>query len=175
MSCACINQYFDLHVTSMGPTRMIVEDQSVWMDDDGFSSVLTIDVSVRSLTSRGINFVYPLYVGKRNILTAKELYGGKDGECIKDDIFCFEIGPNGNGACGVKMSVNRAYLQNAKCTLLSLMANAIDETDYNLIQDVKMLIEVIEAHVELGRIEDARNIYKILSNKLKEFTCECCN
>ncbi len=158
----------------MGSTRMVIEDQSIWMDDAGFSDALSINVSVKSLTRRGIASTIPLAVNKRNILTAKELYGGKPGDCIKDDLYCFSIGPEGDGACGVFMSITRAFLPNAKCALDALIAAEKDEKDTQMIMRVEHLIAKVEAQAEVGMVEDAKVQYKLLTDLLKGLICDCC-
>lgn len=174
MKCPCINKIFDLSVSAAGPTRMVIEDQSVWTDEISDSSVLSIQVSVKSLTAGGMVNTIPLAVNKRNILTAKDLSVGEEGECIEDGLYCFSIGPEGPGACGRLMSINRAFLPNAKCALQSLIANARDENDEKNYKRVEWLIEAIEAQTELDRPEEAKATYKVLHDLLKVLNCDCC-
>ena len=175
MECSCINQIFDLYISAMGSTRMVIEDQSIWMNDVGFSDALSINVSVKSLTrGGGIVSTIPLVVNKRNIVTAKELYGGNPGDCIKDDLYCFSIGPEGDGACGVFMSITRAFLPNAQCALEALIVGEKDEKDTQMIRRVEELIAKIEAQAEVGMVEDAKVQYKMLSDLLKGLICDCC-
>lgn len=153
---------------------MVIDDQSVWMDKIGFTSALSIDVSVKSLTSRGIAAVIPLDFSRRNTLTAKELYGGKEDECIEDGLYCFSIGPDGPGACGVVMSINRAFLPSAYCALDSLIAKAVGANDERNYQKVEWLIKAIEAQTSLEMIEKAKATYKVLKDFLKGLSCDCC-
>lgn len=177
MRCACINQIFDLSVKAEDPTKMIIEDQSLWMNDAGFDEGLNIDVHIKSLTARGIEVTIPLAVKRRNILTAKELYdGGKEGDCIKDDLYCFSIGPEGEGACGEYMAINRAFLPGANCALHALKANAKDARDDEIWMSVWRMIGKVESQVILNRVEEAKDTYELLKAKLKSLNCECgCN
>lgn len=175
MGCACIKQIFDLSVSAIDLTRMAVEDQSVWMDDAGFDDGLNIDVHIKSLTARGIDVTIPLAVKKRNILTAKELFGGNEGDCIPDDLLCFTIGPHGPGACGIEMSINRAWLPGPWCALETLKANAKDERDDMIWLDVWRMIGKVESQVRLNRVEGAIDTYELLKEKLKGLRCDCCN
>jgi hypothetical protein len=178
MGCSCINKIFDLFISAMGPTQMVLEDQSVWMDDAGFSGALTINVSVKSLTSRGIDTVIPLDVNRRNILDAEDLGSGKSGDCIKDGIYCFTIGPKvdpeGDGHCGVEMSIGRAFLPSAWCAYDALLTNARDDKDYENASRVFVLINAIEAQAIETRVEQAIANYKILTDLLNSLICECC-
>lgn len=170
MGCACINKIFDLSVSAMGSTQMVIEDQSVWMDDAGFSDALSIEVSVKSLTRRGMVYkTVPLAVNRRNILTAEDLGIGKPGDCIKDDLYCFSV-----VSCGVGMSITRAYLANAYCALDALVANAKDEKDERIIRRIELLIGAIESATILDRAEEAKGNYKILTELLKDLICDCC-
>lgn len=119
-------------------------------------------------------FTIPLAVNKRNIYTAKELYSGKEGECIEDGLYCFTIGRECPGGCGIEMSINRAFLPNARCALQSLIANARDENDERNYKRVEWLIESVEAQVELDRPEEAKATYKVLFDLLKSLNCDCC-
>jgi len=170
MKCQCINKIFDLSVTSMGPTRMVIEDQSVWMDDSGFDYGVTFDVNIKSLTARGINVTIPLAVNRRNILTAKELWGGNKDQCIKDDIYCFTV-----VSCGIPMSINRSFLPNAKCAVDALWGKKRDSKDEQTIDEINRLINTIESQIILDRGEQAKDTHKILRDKLKGLICECCN
>lgn len=174
MECACIKKIFDLSVSSLDPTKMIIRDQSIWMDDAGFDYGLTYNVHIKSLTSRGIDITIPLLVKEHNILTAKELYGGQEGTCIKDDMYCFSIGPDGPGACGVKMSINRAFLPSAYCALDTLRANSVDEKGDMIADEVWRLIGEVESQVRLNRGEEAKDTYVVLMDKLKALNCDCC-
>lgn len=175
MGCACINKIFDLSVTAMDPTRMLVKDNSVWMDDSGFDThEVTFDIHITSLTARGIDTTIPLAIGGSMILTAKELYGGKSGDCIKDGFYCFSVGPEGVGACGEYMAINRVWLPNAMCALDALRANGKDDIDKQIEMDVWRLINKIDSQVRLNWIEEAKDLYKILSDKLKGLNCDCC-
>lgn len=170
MGCSCINQIFDLSVTANGPTRMIIEDQSIWMDDAGYEDAVIFDINIKSLTTRGINKTIPLFVNRRNILTASDLYGGKVGECIKDDLYCFTV-----KSCGIPMSITRAFMPNAYCAWHTLNSNQIDEIDKANADDVKRLISIIESQIKLDRPEQAKDTYQVLTNKIKSLNCECCN
>jgi len=168
MGCSCINQIFDLSVTDSGPTKMVIEDQSTWMDEPGYEQPVTFDINIRSLTNRGINKTIPLFVNRRNILTAKDL--GLKGECIKDDLYCFSV-----KSCGVPMSITRAFLPNAECVWHTLNANQTDQIDQMNADDVKRLIGIIESQIILDRAEQAKETYKVLTDKIKGLNCECCN
>lgn len=170
MKCQCINKIFDLSVSSMGPGRMVIEDHSVWMDDAGFDDGVVFEVNIKSLTARGVNKTIPLAVKRRNILTAKELYGGKEGDCIRDDLYCFTV-----VSCGIPMSINRSFLANAKCALDALWGKAKDEKDEVTIREVNRMVNAIESQIVLDRGEQAKDTYKILSEKLKKLNCDCCN
>lgn len=147
----------------------------MWMDDSGFeTNGVTFDIHIKSLTARGIDTTIPLAVGGSKGLTAKELYGGKPGECIKDGFFCFSIGPKGVGACGEYMAINRVWLPSAICALDALRANGMDEIDKQIEMDVWRLINKIDSQVRLNRIEEAKSTYKVLSDKLKGLNCDCC-
>lgn len=154
----------------MGPAKMVIEDHSVWMNDAGFDDGITIDVNIKSLTARGIAKTIPLAVKRRNIITAKELYSGKDGDCIKDDLYCFTV-----VSCGISMSINRSFLPNAKCALDSLWGNARDDNDKRIATEIWRLINKVESQTILDRGEQAQDTYKILRDKLKNLSCECCN
>lgn len=175
MGCACIKKIFDLSVKPMGLTKMVIEDQSVWMDDAGFDHGLNIDVHIKSLTGRGIDFTIPLAVKRQNILTAKELYGGTEETCIPDDLYCFTIGPEGPGACGELISITRAFLPGADCALHSLRANAKDAKDEQIALEVWRMIGKIHSQIELNRVEGAKDTYELLKNKLKSLRCDCCD
>lgn len=154
----------------MGPTRMVIEDHSVWMDDAGFDDGVTFDINIKSLTARGINKTIPLAINRRNILTAKALGIGKNGGCIHDDIYCFTV-----VSCGIPMSINRSFLPNAKCAVDALWGNKRDSKDEQTIDEVWRLINTIESQIRLDRGEQAIDTHKILRNKLKGLICECCN
>lgn len=173
MGCACIKKIFDLSVTADGLTRMVIEDQSVWMDDAGFEDGLNIDVHIKSLTAREIETTISLAVNRRNILTAKELKVGETGDCIPDDLYCFTIGPNGPGACGIEMSINRPFIPGAECAWHALMANARDAKEEAIADDVWRMIKKIESHVRLNRVESAIVTYDLLKRKLKGLNCDC--
>lgn len=170
MGCACINQIFDLYVTANGPTQMIIEDQSTWMDDAGYDDGVIFDINIKSLTTRGINKTIPLFVKRRNILTAKDLYGGKAGECIKDDLYCFSV-----KSCGIPISITRAFLPSAWCAYHTLNGNQKDAKDEMIVNEIERLIGIVESQIILDRPEQAKETYEVLSEKIKGLVCECCN
>ena len=170
MACACINKVFDLTVMAVGATKMVVYDDSIWAEGPEFEDIETMSVSVRSLTSRGIAATIPLTVKGKTVVDAATLGIGKPGDCIRDGLYCFEV-----SSCGRKYSINRAWLPNAGCAVDALVANAVDDNTYGIAAEVKRLVDVIEAQTRLGRIEEARSTYKVLSNKLKGIICDCCN
>lgn len=168
--CNCINRIFDLSISATGTSRMVIDDHSVWMDEDGFSGASSFDVSVKPLAKRGTALTVPLSVRGRTILTAEDLKTGSAEDCIKDGLYCFEC-----DSCGVHMSITRAFLPNAYCAKDALVAKAVDDIDFKVIDKVSWLIAAVEAQTALDRIEEAKETYKILQDTLKDLICECCN
>jgi len=154
----------------MGPTRMVIQDRSAWMDDAGFDSAGTFEVNIQSLTARAINKTIALAIKGETIITAKELWGAKSEQCIKDDVYCFTT-----ISCGVPMSINRSFLPNAMCAVDALWGKKRDSKDEQTIDEINRLINAIESQIRLDRGEQAKDTHKLLRDKLKGLLCECCN
>lgn len=175
MDCACINKIFDLAITAYGPTKMIIDDHSVWTNEQNFlRAYLSFEVSVDSLTKRGMVHAIPLLIGGRTTITAKELGYGDESSCIADDLYCFTVPKDGAG-CGREISITRAYLPRANCVVDTLYADAQSEADYKQIDKIERLIRGVESQTELGRYEEAKQTHLILERELKDLICECCN
>jgi hypothetical protein len=169
-NCACIKKYFDLYVSSTDCRHLILEDQSVWMSSTGFSIPQPFVVTVDSLsfsTSHDIT-VDP---SKRNVYTSVDIHGTDNEECISDGIYCFRT-----ESCGVKYSINRAYLCNARCQIDTL----ISQNSLRLVEDIQQLefiYKSVEINTKLGKLKVASDMFEVLVTKLQKLGCDkksCC-
>lgn len=168
--CACIKKDFNLYVGSQDCLTMELEDQSVWMDSSGFSSPTTYDIGVISVEN-GVDTTITIDANKRNLLTTKELRGTSENLCISDGFFCFTA-----DSCGVKYTINRAFLCNTRCRIDTYVSRInLDKYNLNDVEELNLLYDSIEINTKIGKLEVAKNSFKILQKKLEKLGCAHCS
>lgn len=169
MAYACIDKIFDIQVKPLGVTRVLISDSSVWRDPpEGEGSSDTVELKLFSMLN-GMSIRLPIRIKGSTVITSKELYGTENEELIEDDILCFEI-----FNCGDTFKIQRALLGQVMCKIDTLIANAVDVKDRERITEYRLMAKAIESLSENGRVEDARDTYRVLQKKLDNVTCQYC-
>lgn len=168
--CACIKKDFNLYVGSQDCRTMELEDQSVWMDSSGFSAPTEYELDIKSVEN-GIDTTLTIDANKRNLLTTKELRGTTENFCINDGFFCFSA-----LSCGVKYTINRAFLCNTRCRIDTYVSKiTLNRSNLNDIEELNLLYDSVEINTKLGRLETAKDTFKILQKKLEKLGCAQCS
>jgi len=137
------------------------------MDEGSQIDGKSYDLKIKS-SVRGVENTIPLLVNRRNILTSKELFGTSKEQCIRDEVFCFST-----KICGIYYEINRAYLANANCKIDHLSSIAQDEIDEDNVAELRSLVDQVEIQARIGRSGEARETYRILKGKLRNYECGC--
>ena len=169
-NCACIKKYFDLFVDSTDCKHMVIEDQSVWMSSTGFNIPEIFEVTV---TDASFNRTFTIQVdpSKRNVFSSIELLGTTKEDCISDGIYCFKT-----ESCGVKYTINRAYLCNSRCQIDTLISQSNSQLISEL-EELEYLYKAVEINTKLGKLKVATEMFQVLQNKLEKLGCDkksCC-
>lgn len=168
MACGCIKKDFDIYVTYTDCKHIVIEDQSRWMEDAGYTRPESLTMKIR-LESRGKEITQEIFTNKRNILNSIDLLGTTEEQCLSDDIYCFTV-----DSCGLTYSVSRAYLCNTLCKIDQLTAKAKDAIDYENIRLLRSLAEAVEINTKIGKVQAASELLKDLTRRLAHLTCDHC-
>lgn len=168
MACSCIKGNYDAHVTNTDCKHLIYEDQSLWMDEIGYTKPETYPLTIH-IPSRGSQSTLLVYTDKRNSLTSKELFGSTDVLCLPDDIYCFTV-----QSCGVSYTISRAFLCNCLMRIDELVSRAESDDEIKEAKDFKSMAEAVEISVKMGKVEQAREMLTKLKKKLKQKNCTNC-
>lgn len=168
MACSCIKKYqYDVHIDYLDCKSLIYEDQSAWMDDEGFDVPETYQVTI-NIPSLNKTVTLDLYTNKRNIITSEMLLGSSD-QCLPDDIYCFSI-----ESCGLGMKVVRAYTCSTDCKIDSLSAKIKTREDESEVTYLRELSDSVKINARLGKNTAAASSFKLLKEKVNHLTCGMC-
>ncbi len=168
MSCACIQNHFDLSLRHLDCKSLVIEDQSKWIKDAGYAIPDTITVEV-SVPSRNRDISIQIETGKRNVFSTVGFFGTAEPLCFPDEIYCFKT-----ESCGISYTISRAVLCTLECRITSLIAAAKDEQDFSKILELQTMLDGVYTNAELGKVETARDIYKLLKKKVEHLDCGSC-
>lgn len=167
MSCSCLKNDLNFYIDYTNCRTLLLEDQSIWMEGDGFKDGEKLNVSIMAL-SLGKSFDIVLDVGKRNAYDSEDVIGIED-VCIPDDIFCFTV-----ENCGKVYSINRAYLCNTFCKIEQLKAKAKTQEERNQYRELETIADQIIVNSEFGKANAASELLHLLNKKLKHVKCGSC-
>jgi len=172
MDCPCIKKReFDIVISNRGCEYLVLEDQSVWVQDFGYEKPETFEVTIK-IDSRNIEKKVTLKTNGKNILTSKDLFDSTDLECLPDDVYCIST-----VSCGYELTINKANLCGVKSKLNELIykyAETMNADQRKIIFDLKLLIQSIEVNAEQDNITTARRLFKDVKDKLKAYHCDNC-
>ena len=144
MSCFCIKKLFDLHVTTAGCGRLVIDEQSKWMESGKPDSII---VSLR-IVSQQKEFKIEINTGGRTVFDVTEFFG--DGAtCLPDDIYCFEY-----ESCGIKYKISRAVFCSVDCKIEETLAQS--DGDFSEYTRLNSLSEAIKINARNGGIDKAK-------------------
>lgn len=169
-NCACIKKHFDLFVDSTDCKHLVVDDQSAWMNSTGFSFPEPFTVTISS-TSFGTSMDVIINPDKRNIFSSIDVLDTTEEECLSDGIYCFKT-----TSCGVKYSINRAYLCNSRCQIDTLISKS-NGTLISELEELEFYYSAVEINTKLGKLNIATEMFQVLQNKLERLGCDskkCC-
>lgn len=168
MACSCIKRYqYDVHIDHLDCKSLVYEDQSAWMDDDGYERPEKYDVEV-TITSLNKKVTLSLYTNKRNIITSEMLLGSST-QCLPDDIYCFYT-----ESCGLGSKIVRAYTCSTDCKIDILSSRIKTREDADEVRYLRELSDSIKINARMGKNTAASNSFKLLKEKLNHLTCGSC-
>lgn len=168
MSCACIQNFFDLSVGHLDCKSIVIEDHSKWISDAGYGVPEILDLTV-SVPSRASEITIQILTGKRNTFTTVDFFGTTESLCFPDEIYCFTA-----ESCGIKYTISRAFLCTLECRVTSLIASAKTDEDFHQILSLQTMLDGIKVNAELGKVETARDLYNLLKRKVEHLDCGNC-
>lgn len=168
-SCACIKGRFDIYVGNTDCRHMVIEDHSEWMSASGFTAPQPYEVEVTNMMYN-VTKVVTVDPDRRNVFTSKDLYGTVDEQCIPDGFYCFKA-----ESCGVKYTLYRAYLCNARCMIDGLISKPTGVT-IDDIYGLEYYMKAIEINTRMGKLKVATDVYSQLQRILEKLGCDakCC-
>lgn len=158
MACSCLKNNYNINVYHRGDA-VIYEDQSLWMEEEGYTIPDTYDV----------NLYYPetseptllsLRVKEQNIL---EL------ENIVDGIYCFET-----MSCTILYKSFKALLPEAEKKLRELKSKLTPtspQKDWDVVWKLEGYLEMINSSVALEQFDNANKAIDLLQDELSNYNC----
>ena len=167
MPCSCIKdtkQKFDFHLESLDCKTLIFTDLSNWQEEVPYiiPEKLDIEITLPSGQTRQVS-VTPKTTSK---ISLDDLSLSK--KCLPNGIYCFKT-----ESCGYTMTRHKAVVCKLYCKLDNLIAKAQTEEDNAIISELSNLIKSIEINTEIGKHQQAVEIYKIVDKKFSRLHCEC--
>ncbi len=169
MACSCIQNLFDLSVSHLDCKTLVIEDQSKWIVGEGYDKPSVVDVHV-SVPSRAANITIQIDPGKRNVFDTVSFFGTEERLCFPDEIYCFST-----ESCGIKYTISRAFLCTLECQITSLIASAKDPEEFTKILQLQTMLDGIYINAELGKVETAASLYRLLKSKVEHLNCGGCS
>lgn len=169
MSCACIQNHFDLSVDHLDCKTIVIEDHSKWITDTGYSVPEVMDIVV-DVPSRGNKVTLQIHTGKRNTFSTVDFFGTGESLCFPDEIYCFST-----TSCGIQYTISRAFLCTMECRITSLIASAKSDEDFKNLIVLQTMADGIRVNAELGKVETARDLYGLLKRKVEHLDCGNCS
>jgi hypothetical protein len=96
---------------------------------------------------------------------SKDLFGT---ECLPDGIYCFKT-----ESCGYLYSRNKAITCTLRCKLDDMISKATTDSDWDEVQKISNMIDLIEVDAEMGNEVSANEMYKIANRELDKHSCQC--
>lgn len=162
--CACLRNDFNLYVTHSDCRYMIIEDQSDWMSEEGYSKPDTLPVKITNLET-GQSMKVDVYTSSRTRISFSNFFGN----CIPDGLYCFEC-----VNCGISYKINRPYLCNVQCKVDELLAKARTQDQLNEVSKLQLMIDTIIIDTRIGKLEKATETFSLLNKRLNHLTCPSC-
>lgn len=162
MECHCIEKLFDIHVEMKGPSILVVQDESKWMNDskpDSFPVLLRI-------TNQRKEIALNIKTDGRNLFSFKDIFGAEDG-CFPDGIYCFLT-----QSCGIKYEVSRAVTPNIDCRLNETLAAS--NKDFSEYTTLSATAKAMSFSAELGQPDKASGMLNFLKKSLINKHCDQC-
>lgn len=160
--CFCIKKLFDLHVTTAGCGRLVIEEQSKWMESGRPDSITVL----LRIVSQQKEFDIEINTGGRTVFDVTEFFGS-GANCLPDDIYCFEA-----KSCGRVYKISRAVFCSVDCKIEEILAQSDgDYTEYNRLNSIS---EAIKINAKLGKIDKASGLLKTLKKELQNKSCGQC-
>jgi hypothetical protein len=168
MACACIQNNFDLTVDHLDCRTLVIEDHSKWISGAGYDKPETIDLIV-SVPSRATERLLTIQTGRRTTVTTVGLFGTLEPQCFPDEVYCFSA-----ESCGIKYSLSRGVLCTMECKITSLISKAKTDEDFRDLLRFQTMLDGIYVNAELGKVETASELYKLLKRQIEHLDCGTC-
>lgn len=167
MPCSCIkdtNQAFDFHLSSLDCKNLIFTDLSNWQEEVPYviPDSLEVEITLPSGTTKTVS-VKPKTTSK---ISLQDLSLSK--KCLPNGIYCFKT-----ISCGNTMTRHKAVVCKLYCKLDNLIAKAETKEDNIAISELSNLIKSIQVNTEIGKHQQAIELYKIVDKKFSRLQCEC--
>jgi hypothetical protein len=159
---SCIKNYFNVNLNFTDCQHIQLQDTSEWMQGDAYVIPDEYEVSLTMESWRKTI--------KRNISAKKvALFSAQefDLESFGDDILCITV-----DSCGVKYTKKKALLCGLECKVMSLLAQAKGDEDFNTANHLLLQLESIKINVELDRISIAEDLLEAVKKQLKKYNCD---
>lgn len=164
--CSCIKGVFDFTLEYIGTDKLIYEDMSDWMDEEGYSNPEEYTVNI---TLPGRNNSHPVTIkkGSKNIITSVDFNSGRN-QKIQDGIYCFTV-----ESCGKTYKRSKAVTGSLQCCLDTAYAQLEDFSETEELEEVQQYIKSIEVSSERGLTKQAVSLYKIANKLISKLNCNC--
>lgn len=167
MQCGCIKNKYSAYLGSNGCKELIYEDESLWMQEDGYNIPETYTVTITTPSKDKIDL--ELGVDRRNRITAVDLFSSDSPECLQDGIYCFST-----ESCGINYQINRAFVCNLECKINKAIADNEVQDDFSDIMRYKALLEAVKVNAKQGNVESAESLLQYLQKELDRYSCDSC-
>lgn len=159
-NCACIAGVFNFFAKAADKKTIIFQDQSAWMEGEGYDSPSEYLVNVIPPAS---SKTYPvaIKVGQVNRLTETQ-FG-----TLKDGIYCFKV-----ETCGVPYTRSVALFPKLQCCIKQLWATS-DKSKHDDIREIEYHLNQVSINAELNNIQLADSELKITKKLLENIKCDC--
>lgn len=168
MNCACIRgtgRKFDFYLELLDCDTLVFTDLSNWMDEEYYTipEEYPMTITLPNGSKKDVMFKPK----SSTIITSSELGSG----CLLDGVYCFTV-----SSCGYTYSRNRGITCSLECKLDTLTSKLDTSVVYSKalmdkILRLSLYIESFKINAEIGKINQATSIFKVLSKELEDVDC----
>ena len=165
--CSCIKKNFNLVVSSPDRYSLEILDVSEWMSGEQFKLSTSYGVVVEVNIPQN-KFNINLKSSSTSLLTQED-FGLSGQDVFPQGIYTFKVEADGVG-CGVTHKIYKAVLSSYQFDYNNLLI----KEDFSSIKHLGLLIEKIKINTDIGNIETAKELFKVLKEEMSLYSCSNC-
>lgn len=159
--CGCIKNYFNLDVSFTDCNHILIQDQSEWMQESGYTTPSSFDVTM-TVEKWGASITKQISPFSSTTFSVED-FGLS---CFGDDILCITT-----ESCGIKYTRKKAMICGVECKIHGLIANADTDEKYEIANKLMIKLESVKINIEFERYDIATDLLETIKKQLKNLDC----